>query len=261
MTLSPIGSAHRIMRSGIFLLAISLSQICNGCASRDPYIPFSIPREESHRDAQTIALVPVLGPEGIDVSESLLVEIDSLIEETLTGAGYNCIPGIEHTAAWGRIVAQMGGLYDSTTGDLDELRLEVAKEQLRHDLVDLYQPDYMLFPEIWVVQVASSSGVARWDGASQPVVGFGLRLLNAIDATLHQYEGFLQPELVDALSLGVIVENMDGVEIFQHAGGIEVLKTNDETHTFEPILTDPERTLRAVRTALSPFLEGRGVGQ
>jgi hypothetical protein len=198
----------------------------------------------------------VLGPEGVDVPESSLSEIDSLIEEALTGAGYHCIPGTEHAAAWDRIVAQMGGLHDSTTGDFDKLRLEVAKEQLRLDLVDLHHPDYMLFPEIWVVEAVSSGGVARWDGASQAIVWFGIRLLNAIDAVLYQYEGFLQPEVVEALSLGVIVENMEGTEIFQNAGGIEVLKAVDESDEFEPVLADQERTIHAVRTALSPFLEG-----
>jgi hypothetical protein len=249
------------MRAGIYLAWILLAQLAAGCATSTPYVPLSIPSDEFNRTANTIALAPVLPPQGIQIADTLLANMDALIEETLVSAGYSCVSSREHAALWDRIVVQMGGLYDSLTGEVDELRLEVAREQLRRDLADMYQPDYVLFPEIWMVRAAASGGVASWDGASQPVVGFGTRVLNAIDAILNQYDGFLQPEVVDALSLGVVVESMQGVEIFQSAGGIEVLKEMERHTEFESVLTDPERNRQAVTTALLPLLEGREGGQ
>lgn len=251
------------MRYGVLLSVLVLTQLFAGCASRSAADPFSIPREEFQRTAQTIALAPVMAPPGIEVAESLLVRIDTLIEAVLLGAGYRCVPRREYVATWDRIIVQMGGLYDSVTGDLDELRFEVAKEQLRRDLLDMYHPDYLLYPEIWIVAATFSDGVARWDGTSQSLVGFGTRVLNVIDAVLGQYDGFLPTGAVSALSLGVTVENMDGVEIFQNAGGIEVLeKVSRDVGRAEPvlietILTDPERNQRAVITALFPLVEGR----
>jgi hypothetical protein len=88
-------------------------------------------------------------------------------------------------------------------------------------------------------------------------------VLNVIEAFLNQDGGFLQPGMVNALSLGITVENMDGVEIFQNAGGIEVLKDADRQEgDAEPVwdkrvLTDPKRNQKAVRTALLPLVEGR----
>jgi hypothetical protein len=159
----------------------------------------------------------------------------------------------------------MGGVYDSLTGEIDELRIEVAREQLRLDLVDLYQADYLLYPEIWLVEAWSSAGVAKWDGVSQAVVGIGTRIINWLDAILNQYEGFLQPGVVDALSLGIVVESMEGITIFEHAGGIEVLKeAEDELRgdamMYEAALSDSLRNRRAVEVALQPFLESSKSG-
>ena len=86
------------------------------------------------------------------------------------------------------------------------------------------------------------------------------------NALLNQYEGFLQPGVVDALSLEVAIETMDGVEIFENAAGIEVLKDADgdrggaELTQFEPVLADRTRTQQAVRTALLPLREGLAEG-
>ena len=234
-----------------------------GCMSRSSYDPFSISRETFYTSARTIALAPVADPSGIQVPESLLVQIDTLIEGILLGAGYHCIPRQEYVATWEHIVAQMGGLYGSETEEIDELKLEVAREQLRRDLLEIYNSDYVLYPEIWIVDAAHSGGVANWDGASQSLVGFGTRVLNVIEAYLSQDGGFLQPGLVNALSLGITVENMDGVEIFQNAGGIEVLKDADrrdgdaEAVLYKTVLADPKRNHEAVRTALLPLVEGR----
>ena len=58
-------------------------------------------------------------------------------------------------------------------------------------------------------------------------------------------------------------EDLDGIEIFQNAGGIEVLKETDgddglgEAGMSERILADPDRYRQAVRTALLPLTEGR----
>ena len=237
--------------------------LLTGCMSRSSYDPFSISRETFYTGARTIALAPVADPSGIQVAESLLVQIDTLIEGILLGAGYHCIPRQEYVATWDHIVAQMGGLYESETEKIDELKLEVAREQLRRDLMEIHQSDFVLYPEIWIVDAAPSGGVASWDGASQSVVGFGTRVLNVIEAFLNQDGGFLQPGMVNALSLGITVENMDGVEIFQNAGGIEVLKDADRQEgDAEPVwdkrvLTDPKRNQKAVRTALLPLVEGR----
>ena len=252
------------MRHRVPFFLLLFMQLLTGCMSRSPYDPFPVPRKEFQPATQTIALAPVVGPPGIQVAESLLVQIDNLIEAMLLGAGFSCVPRHEYVATWEHILAQMGGLYDSVTGELDELRLEVAREQLRRDLRDLYQPDFVLYPEIWIVEAGFSNGVAKWDGASQPLVSFGTRALNVIDGALGEYGGFLPTGVVNALSLGVIVEDMDGLEIFLNSGGLEVLEKvgrdvgQPEPVLHETILTDPERNQRAVRTALSPIVERSG---
>jgi len=162
---------------------------------------------------------------------------------------------------WDGIVRQMGGLYDSITGELIELRAEVAGEQLRKDLVELFRSDFILFPEIWSVQVESNEGVAKWDGASQAVVGFGWRLLNALDVIVNQDGGFLEPELFDALTMGVVMEDMDGAVIFENVQGIEVVRdvdiyaAPDETEETGNLLSDQQKIRVAVKDLLIPLFD------
>jgi len=254
------------MRRVQLFFVLLLTQLVTGCASRGHYDPFFIPKEEFQQTARTLVLAPVVGPSGIEVPDSLLLHFDTLIEDALVVAGYECVPGGEYTAVWERILGQMDGLYDVETGELDDFRFEVARDQLVQDLIEMYHPDYVVYPEIWIVEAAFSGGVAKWDGASEPLVGIGTRVLNVIDALLNQYDGFLRPGVVDALSLGVVVENVEGVEIFQNVGGIEVLKDadrksgGDPSMSFEAVLADRLRNRQAVRTALLPLVEGRSDG-
>ncbi len=254
-----------VVRRTLTVLVL-LVQLTAGCATSGTYDQqaalYSEPATDFHNGSRLFAVAPVAAPRGFEVAESSLVQIDSLVEDALVDGGHHCVPAAEYSRIWERAVRQMGGLYDSTTGDLDEFKVELARDRLRLDLIDMYHADYVVFPEIWIVQAETSGGIARWDGASQPVVGLGVRVMNAIDALLHQYEGFLEPGLVDALSLGVVVEDMEGTVVYQNAGGIEVLEEgdaateNEDNGPFSKILTDGQRNQRAVRSALLPLLEG-----
>ena len=254
----------RQMRLSVFVSALLLVQGVYGCASGTGSALFSLPSEEMARTIRTIAVAPVSPPAEVEVAESSLVNIEAMIEEMLVAAGYHCVSASEYGATWDRILAQMGGLYDSETGELDELRFEVAGEQLRRDLLEVHRSDHVLYPEIWIVDAEYSNGVAKWDGTSEPLVGFGTRLLNVIDAILNQYDGFLSDGVTNALSLGIIVEDMDGVEIFRNVGGIELLKDAQSDGSFggpdqfEAVLQDPKRSRRAVRAALMPLVADRG---
>lgn len=243
-----------------------LAQLTAGCATSGAYDQqaalYSEPAWDFHNGSRLLVVAPVTAPLEFEIAESSLAQMDSLIEGALVEGGHRCVPAADYSRIWERAVHQIGGLYDSTTGEPDEFKAELARDRLRTDLIDMYHPDYVLYPEIWVVQAETSGGIARWDGVSQPVVGLGGRVINAIDALLHQYDGFLEPGFVDALSLGVVVEDMEGTVVYQNAGGIEVLEEGDAVtekengRSLSNILTDGERNQRAVRSALLPLLEG-----
>ena len=240
---------------------LTLALFVAACAGRpDPY-PFSIPPEGFFQQTEIIALTPVLIPEELPNQATAAVVFDSLIAAVLTDAGYSLVSVDDYTAVWGRILDQMGGLTDPITGELDETKFELARERLYLDLSEMYHADVALYPEVWTVDAPFAAGVATWDGASQSMVKFGVRVLDVIGAFLSSSESQLPRGTVRALSLMVFVEDMSGVEVFSDAGGIELLeKVGTNPGSREPVpeeelFQDRQRSRKAVGRALRALVE------
>jgi hypothetical protein len=188
-------------------------------------------------------------------------EFDSLIAAVLADAGYSLVAVDEYIAVWGRILDQMGGLSDPITGERDEMKFDLARERLYLDLSEMYQADAVLYPEIWTIDAPFGEGVATWDGTSQSMVDFGVRVLDFIGAILSSSESKLPRGTVRALSLVVFLEDMNGVEVFSDAGGIELLEivgTDPESRRMVPeeeLFQDRQRSREAVDQALRALVE------
>ena len=129
------------------------------------------------------------------------------------------------------------------------------------DLTDLFDADAVLYPEIWVVEAPFADGVASWDGTSESMVGFGLRFLDVLSAIFWADEAEGLPRgTVNALSLVVFAEDMNGREVFSNAGGIQVLEkvglNADDLKSVESekLLRDWPRNSKAVEIALAPLI-------
>lgn len=200
-------------------------------------------------------------PEGLQNQAAAAGEFDSLIAAVLTDAGYSLVSVDDYVVAWGHILDQMGGLADPITGERDETKFELARERLYLDLSEMYHTDAVLYPEIWTVDAPFSEGVATWDGTSQAMVEFGVRVLDFIGAILSASESQLPRGTVRALSLMVFIEDMNGEEVFSHAGGIELLEKvgtdpgRRQRVPEEELFQDRQRSRKAVDQALRALVE------
>jgi hypothetical protein len=252
------------MKCPTSFLGVLLAVIGSACSASSEHRTVPAPREDVLRGNETIVLTPVVLPEELEGHEAAAVELDSLIASFLASSGYSLIPADEYTAVWDGILQQMGGIYDFHSGELDNDRFDLARERLFIDLTELYQADAVLYPEVWIVDAPFSEGVAKWDGTSEAMVGFGIRLLDALGAAFSQDAGSQLPVgTVRALSLVVFLEDMSGGEVFSNAGGIQVLeKVGSNPSDIEAVrdgelLVDLERTAEAVDIALAPLVERR----
>ena len=229
-----------------------------GCSS-SRYEPFAVPEEQFFGTVNAIVLAPVAVPDDFEFAESTLVTIDSLVEAGLVAAGFVTVPSTSYDEVWSRILGQIGLLYDPETGAQDVEKLEIAREQLFVDLEEFYHPDAVLFPEIQIVDAQFTDGVAKWDGTSEPLIGFGSRIFAAFTAMF----GANHPiGSVEALSLAVVVQDMSGEELFMNAGGIQVLQKLKSNGSFREVpeaklLADDERNRKAVKRALEPLIKKR----
>jgi PAS domain-containing protein len=208
------------------------------------YDQFLVPEQQVKDSIQRLVLAPVAVQTEIEVPESVLVRVDSLVEMRLLEAGFTTVPSQVYDELWTRLMEEAGGFYDPYTGERDDARFEAAVDQLKAELRTRFNPDALLYPEIWSVEARNYYGVARWDGMSQNAYRMG--------------------EFVRALSLIVIVEDLDGNEVYVNGGGIaltEVFASEAKgvvTASPAKIFEDPDRLDKAVDVALQPFVSGRG---
>jgi hypothetical protein len=197
-----------------------------------------------YAEIDLIALTPVVLGEGAEVPEAVLLELDSLIAAKVQDDGFETVPSLIHAEIWARAVEEIGGLYNPYTGTFDEERFTTAVEQLKEELREKFSPDALLYPEILVVEAESDYSQARWDGTSQSV---GARVGGVFYA----------------LSLSVIIEDMEGVELYEGRGGLELLEMWDRrlgdyvSLPDSSLFLDKARIVNAVELALGPFVELR----
>ncbi len=210
-------------------------------SSYDLYV---VPREEFSDSIERMVLAPVVVETDVEVPESVLVMVDSLIADRLSALGFSVIPSLVYEELWTRIVEESGGFFDPYTGERHEQRFQTAVEQLIQELHDRFDPDALVYPEIWAVEAQNLYGMARWDGTSQ---------------SAHPRMG----AIVMALSLIVTIEDIDGNELYVNGGGIALVERyNSELHQAVPaapeqIFEDSERVVNAVDVALEPLASKR----
>ncbi len=229
-----------------FSIAAPLTILLAGCAAQPPapvYDLFITSESVFFQTTERVALVPLAFGDDLEVPDSVITELESLLRQELELAGFEVIPSVVYGETWLRIVQDLGGIYDPYTGKRDDEQFEAASQRLRLELAEKFGPDVLLRPELWVVDAPYRNAFARWDGASQKITKSAFRF---------DSEGF-----VPALTLGIVVEDLAGAEVFVNGGGLEVLETLDTVVPAEALFGDPERIRDAVLVALEPLSRAR----
>jgi len=229
--------------AGIAWVALAAAVFGGACGMPPPVAdPFVVPQVEFYDSVETIVATPVILPEGVETSDSVLTWFDDLIERTLREAGFTVIPADTYVEIWNRINQEAGGFFDPLTGERDEPRYEAAVDQLFDELKQRFSPDAILYPEMWIVEAPTSGGYARWDGTTQRV---GTRAESA----------------VLALSLAIVVQDMEADELYSNVWGLELLELyNWELGDFAAVpsgalFADRERNTTAVTKTLAPLIK------
>jgi hypothetical protein len=222
--------------------ALLTTIVATGCyRAESAYDLFLVPSEQFHSEVSSVVLAPTVAQTDVAVPESVLVRLDSLIALKLDSFGFDVVPSVVYQEIWTRLTEEAGGFYDPYTGEQDEELFEETVDELKRELQDGFDPDAIVYPEIWSVDAPVSYGRARWDGVERSAPGL--------------------TEVV-ALSLIVVVEDMEGKELYANGGGLGVAEAWDRTSGIEPrppaAIFQPEGSLaEAVDVALNPLLAAR----
>jgi hypothetical protein len=225
----------------VFLLSLGF-----GCAKPTvtptglPKNVFKMPQNEFYEKIKTIALSPLTIPENFPNKESSKLSIESLLEAKLIQAGFSIISSRVVEDIRKRMAEQVGGYVDTVTGKLNKPKFEAVRDHSRQELSFKFKVDAILYSNLQAVNARLSEGFAWWDGVSEPIA--------------YGYRGSIK-----ALSLLVVIQDMNGVELYVKRGGFQVLE-KIAWRTVIPVpqdelLTREERKATSVNVALGSLLK------
>ena len=190
---------------------------------------------------------------------------DILIEDKLRDGGFTVIPKEEFETKWYKKVERVGGLYDPTTGVLDESKEEEISSEIRNELFDEFNADVLVYAYIGTVQASFINNIAGWHGVYQLVSGSNKRVRKRTRLWSGMVFGSYDGE-IPALSLFVeVVDASTGKTLYKHPAGIQVIKRLKAEFYDSPMLIDfPQDKLldneefnrAAVNMALDPLIAG-----
>lgn len=241
-------------RPSVGFVTLGLLLVLVGCAAKASYNPFKVPREQFPTQLKVVALSPMGMPRDFTNPDPVRHKFLHLMEAQLRTAGYTVVGSAEARVIWDSMATGSNGFYDPVTGVRDEEKVKLVRMQLYRELKAKFNIDAMLFSHIAVVPAKLDNDRARWDGTSETAAR--KKFWKAVLGISHS-------GTIPALSLHVTLSDTDDRDLYQNAGGIQVLAKAGvdglQDVPREQLFVDEERNLKAVHLALDPLL-GRTTG-
>ena len=233
------------MRVSFARILLSATSILLACYfGPPPANPYAVPRQVFFDSVRTVVVTSASVVGEIAIADSILTYFETHIEKGLRDAGLSVVPATDYATIWQRITDETGGFFDPYTGERDEQTFQIAVERLQNELVEQFDPDALLYPEIWEVDAPFSGGHASWSGTTQTVRGSG------------GYSGDVR-----AATLYVVIQDFAGNELYAQEAGIQVveymLRGQLTRLTAERLFSDSTSIPNAVSRVLDPLIEGR----
>jgi hypothetical protein len=236
-----------MIRWRVIILLIVL--VSSGCAAKQPpYNPYKIPEDQFRSTIKTVALSPIIVPDGLEKPDQVKAKFESLLDAKLRKLGFKVIPSSEYDAIWKKMMDKVGGYFDPVTGKRDDAKFKAVRTHTLREVNTKLKADAVVYSLIRVFPVPFNSNQASWHGTSESLVAGG-----ALQKFFsNQFHG-----TVSALSFGVNISDPNEVDMYVNWGGIQVLGRVSGWQVVnippEEILTNEERNAAAVEIALDPL--------
>ena len=209
----------RCIRALTFLFLVAA---ITGCVT-PVYDPFVISRSEIYERVDTLAMMPLQCPD-FDRKEEVSARYETLITERLEAAGFNVIPSEESSSIMNSKIEDLGGMFDPTTGEVDEEKRQAVSDHLLQELNAKFDFDAYIVPKIEIVKASWNGNSATWDDVTETVSG-----KTGFWATFKNLE---KSGTIPALSLFVVLrDKTDSEGYYVGRGGIQLVAHYGETFT------------------------------
>jgi hypothetical protein len=228
-------------------LAAALASMA-ACTPRKAYDPFRVPRDEVRQRVRTIAISPIRLDVDVEDAQRIRDAIAELVTAKLVAGGFGVVPAPVMHAAWRRVVADVGPVFNPITGSGDKARLDLVEDAVRREVAETHHADAVLHVQVIVMDVPLARKTMRYCGIE--------------DTTYWPWSGGSPSEhatLARGVCLVAILVDMEGRSLYAIQNGVETLETYAyQTHAARPRasrLQDMGRLRRAVDDAVGPLAQ------
>jgi hypothetical protein len=232
-----------------FSMGFALLCCVTGCATTKPYNPFKVPQADIKSKVKIVALVPINVPTDLDNPDPVKSTFETLVAAKLKDGGYQVVPSDEYNKIWKQMMEQLGGFFDPMTGKRDNEKFKTVRQHTLRELAAKTKADAILDFSLSPIKVNFANNRAVWHGTSEYLMSGG---------AFAAFLGGSFSGSVLALSLVVDLSDINDVEMYVNAGGIQSLsKLSGSRFVNVPrseLFVDEERNRKAVDIALNPLI-------
>lgn len=231
------------MNSRQFLLAALLLLLAFSVDAAKKSDAFTVSKRDFKKNFTTIALSPVDAELHFDMPDSVARIIEEEVTSHLQKRGYTVIPSSVLGGIRKKMEAQVGGVKNAETGELDAAKLRAVRSHALRELWLQQQFDGVATVRISATSAQFAKGRAEWDGVKQKLESEG------------RDKGYGGSIAASSISVAVYDESMRSQYIYY--GGLELLQMRVDAALLpipkEQYFSDEKRLRKAVRIAVSPF--------
>lgn len=213
--------------------------LANGCAT--PPQRGSTLESRLIAEVDTVALAPVgAAPDALSDAEARRL-FEKRATERLEQVGFRVVPGKVYDRMWARYADEVGGVYDESTGEADDARLEIVRDAVYRELSEVHGVDAVLALRVVVVDSPGINAHPTGVGYSPIVCGRKVPIYwpGGWDSQWGEFATLLRSACLSAQLFGT-----GGYSIFSRRHLLESLETYD-------------RQSRAVRPRKQRFMRER----
>jgi len=232
-------------------LIVSIS-VPGGCAK--PFDPFQVPREDVRGRIRTIAMVPAYVPQSMMSLADTRATFEPFAKDRLESAGFQVIPSETWAELWQQAAADLGGVYDASTGEVDEERFLLVREAVYRTLESEYGAHAVLYLNVSLNDLYSTGSHVHFCGGSGKVY------FPSDDSA--EPDRFLAVTMVRAACISANLYDMEIRYLYGIRHALEIVETYArQTRAIRPEgerLKDPTQIERALEAIIGPLADGAG---
>jgi len=210
-------------------------------ASKDD--AFTIDKRTFKKQVRVIALAPVDADLYFEMPDSVAAILEQEVTARLQKRGYTVIPSLVLAGIRKKMAAQVGGIEDPETGQINFARYQAVRNHAFRELWFQRQFDALAIIRVSVTRVDMESDRVEWDGVKQKIVHSGRSKKYAATTSVS--------------TVSVAIYDSANKQMYLSFGGLEALVSRVDEQLLplpvKQLFLDEKRIRKAAQIAVDPI--------